>query len=149
MIPMSNNNETIKAAGLNLTPEMIEQMKDGIPLQGSLKGGLGSSTFKASHSVPISGYDSAVRPVIRENDGTPIEAPKVTRPNISRFNSQAEARRKQEQEQAAADLDNRNALTPAVLDQRLFAQDRLIRKLQKEVTSLKRQFNEAKQDNPQ
>lgn len=95
------------------------------------------------NSTPISGYNTSIRPVIRDADGTPIEAPLVTAPNMSRFNDQAEARRKKDLADAAAAVEQKAALTPASLDQRLSAQDRLIRKLDREVKALRKQLQDS------
>ena len=60
---MTSKKETVSIAGLQLTPEEIESMRQGVPLSGTLAGGIGAaSTVVPSVKHQISGHAKQIRP---------------------------------------------------------------------------------------
>ena len=78
-----SDTKTTYVAGLELSDEMIQAMKNGYHLNGSRKEGINSNVYTPSQTYNISEGKSDVMPVIRDESGAPIRQEKVTKANFS------------------------------------------------------------------
>lgn len=116
-----------------LTPEQIQAAIEGANIGGSLKDGLvGPTTFTPSTHTPIKGYGTDLKPRIRDENDQPIEQ-RVTAPNVDRFNKQAAKRKLDELDALQKANKQKEVLSPEKLLAALNAQDRRIRKLEKQL----------------
>ena len=137
------SNKTINAAGLNLTPEQLESLKQGNAIGGSLKDGIGvADVYTPASSTPIQGYKSRIKPVIRAEDGTVLEQSLVTAANMSKNNSTHEAEMKRIRDaeaKAEAELQElRSYMDPNKLMAEISYLTRAVKKLQKDFKSLEK-----------
>ena len=129
----------------NLTPEMVAAIKENGGFSGTLKGGLDidkQEVFIPRNSVPIRGYGTNLRPQVKNLDGEVVSDGMVTRANVSTHlsNHQAEKDRIEAEQQEQLQLQHELAayLEPKKLMAQIQYLDRQVKKLTKEVNTLKK-----------
>ncbi len=116
------------------TKEQIEALQNGEVISGSLKDGVVKATaFTPATTTPISGYGSDLKPIIRDETGTPILQEKVTRPNIDKHNKAAAERALKDLELAEKAREEQAQLTPNNLLATVKVLERKIRKIEKQL----------------
>ena len=136
---MSN---TIKAAGLELTPEEIEYLKSGQTLSGSISGGLeGPAAVTPKQSIPISGYGTSLRPNVANNRPNEklIEGPSPSFAGSLAKQAQDEAAANRRA--AEADRKEKEALTNHALRRDLSATQRQVKRLSAALKALEEKVN--------
>ena len=131
---MSSKETSLNVAGLSLTPEDIERMKQGEPLSGSLSGGLeGPVVITPSVQHQIRGHGKDLRPNVQGNRPNEKLIDNVSPKFAGRLAKQAqdfaktELKRLEEEEKAKDSLSNR------ALRRDLEAMRRQIKRLEKQL----------------
>lgn len=125
--------EAVKAAGGSLSGV--------VGADGIFRTSEDAQVFEPKTSTPISGYGSNIRPRIGGND--PNADGLISKPDISKYNAEHEARLRKDAAARAAVEAEREELSsvtdPKKLQAQLSALDRQVRKLQKELREVKRE----------
>ena len=129
---------------VNFTPEQIQQMKEGIPLSGTLDeetGCVKASVFTPASHTAISGYGTDIRPQILNEDGTKVGKAVVSRPSgktLETYNKADEKKKIAEAKTADLAHQEREAMSPQSLHSQVQYLTRSLKKLQKELIQLKK-----------
>ena len=128
---------------VNFTPEQIQQMRDGVPLSGSIDnntGGLKATVYTPTTHTAISGHETNLRPKIRNADGSDAGSTRVRRPSgkqLAAFNKADEEKKLAEAKAAELARQEREELAPESLHSQVQYLTRAIKKLQRELNQLK------------
>ena len=122
------------------TPEQIEALKNGELVGGSINSGMrtaGVDVYEPSTSVPISGYDQKVKPIIKDKQGVVVSRGLVTKPDLSKHQQAHDKKMAAERLEWEKEKDLRAkhnaALAPDKLLATLNALDRKVKKLEKQL----------------
>ena len=141
MIAMTEPTKKVNVAGLSLTEEDIEAMKQGVSYSGSQSGGVsyeGATVLTPSTSHPISGQLKDIRPNFAGN--TPGKDGLVNNVSPSfagRLAGQAQAFAKTELQRLEADAQAKESLTNKALRRDLEALRRQVKRLEKALKEVK------------
>ena len=129
--------KNINVAGLNLSPEDIQRMKQGETLSGSLSGGLEEPTVVTpSVHHQIRGHGKDLRPNTNGNRPNEKLVDNVSPDFAGRLAKQAQEFAAQEVKRLAEEEKNRDSLSNRALRRDLEALRRQIKRLEKELKSL-------------
>ena len=129
---------------VHFSKEQIEAMRNGTPLSGVVDQATGVLTdpqvIRAQSNVSISGYDTNVRPKIRNQDGSDAGSKKVSSASgkqLAAFNRLDEQKKIDEAKAAELARQEREELAPESLHSQVQYLTRAVKKLTKELNQLK------------
>ena len=97
-----------------------------------------ADTYTPSTSIQIGNFKSSIKPVIRNESGDAIKQTLVTRPNITKFNTDDAKRRLAEIEAAEKEELAKSKLTPDALNATIQVLDRKVKRLEKALRALEK-----------
>ena len=123
--------------GVEFSPAQIEAMKAGVPISGTLSGGIEDpSVVTPRNSVKISGHGKDIRPNLNGNTPNDGLINNLSPEFGKRLGDSAINERKAFLEEQEAQREQKASLTPQALKRDLSAAQRAIRRLERQVKEL-------------